>query len=485
MAGLRFPAFYRPRPYQRELHTMWQSKRIGIAVMARQSGKDMSGAMEMCDARLKKPKSNGLYIGVSNTEIRRILWNKSYPQDNGVNLKLLKDNVPSSLVDWRDTTMTGRFTNDSLLEVLGFYETGRQQQGVGTSYDDYLITELSLFRREDPVVPIIPIIEQEAGDKRLMVVATPRGMGTNPLWSLMQSIEGRDDAQVIVRTIDDLNEQMVREGLPPVLSQATLEKIQATYIRRFGNDRMFRQEYYCEFGQVDAASVYGDTLTRLIEEGRNLVFNLNPAYPVFVAFDIGAAGRHSDYTSWIAYQWINNQVWMYDCGEGQGRPLPDYVDDLRERHWFSQLAGIILPWDSKHHEVSIAETPLDMVKKKFPNVRALAKSSKVYNPQGMDEITDIQLTRMALSNGYIHSTNCARVLECMEKFRFAYDAKNGQFRSTPVHDEFSHMMDAMRYVVQSTKEIDFFGLEHFQGGNIETSYDYTQDWSGVWSGMSR
>ena len=101
------------------------------------------------------------------------------------------------------------------------------------------------------------------------------------------------------------------------------------------------------------------------------------------------------------------------------------------------------------------------------------------------EITDIQAVRMALYNTYIHSENCSWILECLEKFRYEYDRKKQEWKPTPLHDKFSHSMDALRYLVQSTKEIDFFGLGHFSGVNEETSYSYAQDWSGVWSNTSR
>ena len=482
--ALQFPLDYRPRPYQQEAHKMWREKRYGILVQARQSGKDMAGAMEMVDARLRTSKSNGLYIGTSNNEIRRILWNKSYDSDDGRKRLVLEDNVPSNLVTWRDTTMTGRFSNGSFMEVLGFYESGQSKSGVGTSFDDYFITELSLFGREDPVTHIIPIIEQDRGSRRLMVAATPRGKRRNPLWLLMQQIEGRSDAQVIIRGIDDLNEMMVRDGRPPLFTEERLEEIRDGYLRRFGNDRMFNQEFHCDFGEIDAASVYGEALLKLTQDGRDMVFNLNQAHPVYVVFDIGSAGKQSDATSWIAFQWINQQLWLYDCGEGHGKPLPDYVDDLRMRHWFPRMQAIILPWDAKSHDVSIIQTPAEMVRAKFSNVMVLEKSKRVHTSSNRDEITDIQSTRMALYNTYVHKENCAWLLECLERFRYEFDRKKQEYSAVPLHDKYSHMMDALRYAVQATREIDFFGHGHYMGSNQE-AYTYAQDWSSVWSGTSR
>ena len=41
----QFPQYYRPRPYQAELHQMWRTKRIGIGVLPRQSGKDVAASI--------------------------------------------------------------------------------------------------------------------------------------------------------------------------------------------------------------------------------------------------------------------------------------------------------------------------------------------------------------------------------------------------------------------------------------------------------
>ena len=46
------------------------------------------------------------------------------------------------------------------------------------------------------------------------------------------------------------------------------------------------------------------------------------------------------------------------------------------------------------------------------------------------------------------------------------------------------MMDALRYAVQSTKELDFFGGTFFDTvgkPGSPVSQDYVQDWTGVWS----
>ena len=483
-----FPVHYRPRPYQQELHRMWRANRYGIAVLPRQTGKDVAASMEQCHARLVTPKTTGVYISLSNPMIRDILWDKTYiDPESGQYIRGLMDNVPKDAVAWKDTFMEGRFANHSRLKLQGYFQSGQDKAGVGTAFQDYTITELALFTREDPIPRLMPILENRNEDKRLMVVSTPRGKRRNPLWQLMESLEGNPESQVIIRDIDDLNAIMKREGLSPVLTEQDLERIRDTYLRRFGNDRMFEQEYYVSFEEMDAAAVYGEAYMGMVRDKRIHNFNLDGGHPVYVTFDIGAAGLHSDATSWIAWQMIHNRLFLYDCGEGHGRALPEYVDDLQAKPWFNKLACIILPWDGEHHEKAINTTPADMMRERFPNVAVLAKSSKVWkipNSRQGDAslITDIQMTRLQLYNTIVHEENCPWLLECMENYKYRYDARMQQWSDQPQHDRYSHMMDALRYTVQAIKELDFFDGKFFDdGGRNDGSISYSDDWSEVWA----
>ena len=482
----QFPVHYRPRPYQAEAHAMWQAKRVGVVVYPRQTGKDVAMSIEECQSALKTPKTTGVYVSLNNPMIRDILWDKTYLDPvSGQYVRMLQDNVPPELCSWQATSMTGSFSNKSRLKLQGYFQSGQDRNGVGTSFQRYNFTELALFTREDPLPRLMPIIQNEAEPKKLRVASTPRGKRRNPLWQLMQSMEGNSEYGIIIRTIDDINEMMRRAGEPPVLTQERLEQIRDAYLKRFGNDRMFEQEYYCSFEEMDAAAVYGEAYSKLLEEKRNTDFNLDPGHPLYVAFDIGSSGIHSDATAWIAFQWFNNKLFLYDCGEGHGKALPEYVDVLRAKPWFNRLQAIILPWDAEHHEKAINTTPADMLRLVFPRVAVLAKSNKVFKLPGsrqsdFAEITDIQKVRMQLYNTIIHETNCQWLMECLENFKYEFNTKLQMWSDKPLHDKYSHMMDALRYAVQATSELDFFEGQFFDVGSTSKVMDYTEDWSGVW-----
>ena len=468
---------------------MWRAKRYGVAVLPRQAGKDLAMSMEMCDGLLKTNKTTGVYVSLDNPMIRDILWDKTYlDPDTGDYVQGLQDNVPAELVEWKNTVMTGHFSNKSRLKLQGYFQAGKDKNGVGTSFQDYAFTELALFTREDPLPRLMPIINNRAEDKKLMVASTPRGKRRNPLWQLMESHKGEKDFKVVQYTIDDLNEMMRRIGAPPVQTEADLERIRDAYQKRFGNDRMFEQEYYVSFEEMDAAAVYGAAYMTMVNEKRIHNFNLDPGRPVYVIFDIGSAGMQSDATSWIAFQWFNNRLFIYDSGEGHGKALPDYIDEpLRSKHYFNRIAQIILPWDGEHHNSAVSTTPADMVRAKFPNVAILAKSNKVWKipgsrAQNADEITDIQQARMMMFNTIIHEDNNEWLLECFENYKYEFNQKEQQWTEKPLHDRHSHLMDAFRYTVQATKELDFFGGEFFEqtNHNHRAAVNYEEDWTGVW-----
>ena len=159
----------------------------------------------------------------------------------------------------------------------------------------------------------------------------------------------------------------------------------------------------------------------------------------------------------------------------------------------------MLPWDGDHHEVGIRETPADMMRKRFPNVAVLGKGTNIWTVKGLpqtgssDIITMVQQVRLMLYNTYINGLteeerkkgnnprpNCDRVLECFENYKYAYNSKLGEWSAFPVHDQYSHMMDALRYVVQAIKELDFFGGVLYDPTASAKADEYIQDYTGVW-----
>ena len=86
---------------------------------------------------------------------------------------------------------------------------------------------------------------------------------------------------------------------------------------------------------------------------------------------------------------------------------------------------------------------------------------------------------MQLYNTIIHETNCQWLMECLENFKYEFNTKLQMWSDKPLHDKYSHMMDVLRYIVQSTKELDFFGGV-FHDVTPTKPITYVEDWSEVW-----
>ena len=116
-----FPVHYRPRPYQVELHKMWRTKRYGIAVLPRQTGKDVAASMEQCDARLRTPKTTGVYISPVQPDDPRhpVGQDVHRPAAPGEYIRGLQDNVPRDSVDWKGTVHGGPVLQPQPAEAAG------------------------------------------------------------------------------------------------------------------------------------------------------------------------------------------------------------------------------------------------------------------------------------------------------------------------------------------------------------------------------
>ena len=136
---------------------------------------------------------------------------------------------------------------------------------------------------------------------------------------------------------------------------------------------------------------------------------------------------------------------------------------------------MILPWDGDHHEKAVNTTPADMMRQPSSrNVSVLAKSNKVYQIPGSrqgdyDIITDIQQSRLMLHNTIVHGD-----LDDMALTRETASGSSSAWRTTSTSSTTSSRSGRtsrcttalahdgrLRYVVQATKELDFFGGEFF------------------------
>jgi len=61
----------------------------------------------------------------------------------------------------------------------------------------------------------------------------------------------------------------------------------------------------------------------------------------------------------------------------------------------------------------------------------------------------IETVRSSLSKIYIDQTNCAGLIKAIENYRQEFDNKKKVYKPQPLHNEWSHFSDCLRYLCVS------------------------------------
>jgi hypothetical protein len=434
MDQIKFPQFYTPRIYQRDMHKLWKEKKYGVVVAHRQAGKDVAMFFDTLIQGYSRPKSLHYYISTSKPNIKDIIWDKVYdintPEYEG-NVRLIHDNLPPEVGVAKDTNKEIHYVNGSMLACKGYYDSNG---GVGTGADSYNITELSLFNRHDPLDYLQQAIDGRE-HRKLRVASTPRGKGNNPLWRLIKSMENDPNFGMMTLTIDDTG----------MFTEEQIEIIKDRYYRKFGNYRLFNQEYYCSFEEVNAALVYGDNLKLIRKENRITKINVSPEHPVILSYDLA---RKGDKTAIIAFQYYNGKLFIIDEYQGSQRAPKEHTAELESKPWWRYVRYAIMPWDADN-DYSTKST-LDEHIEAYPMIRfeKLQKHSKNF---GVDKV------RTQLANTIFNEATTRIIIDCMENWEYKYSEMLGDNIDFQ-HNEYSHMMDALRYACVGIHQAGIIGL---------------------------
>lgn len=477
---IQLPRFYRPWPHQ---VAAWHRRMSGqytfyFKLWARQAGKDTDDIQYELKQAWEHPGTQACYIGLDNVWIKANIFNKY------IDGRKHWDDYPSNMIEVKDTVREVRMKNnpedkaEALIKFIGFLN---DEAMIGSSYDRWTISEGSLYR-DNAFMFIRPIWDRKMQlglPLSVEINGTPRGM-SNVYYDLMRVYSGVDDPELfpgehevdgIKCYIDKVRIQDILipdpknpGGYKYMYSPEDIEKLKSRYLREFGNLNFYYQENECLFTTVNAGLVYLG-IEQLRKEGRYCRFNLNTAKPVYVAFDIGSKGKMTDATSAIIYQYYNGQMFIYDIYETRGKALVECVAELSGRPYFHNIRLGILPWDSDRSASS--NSPIEEVRGQFPNIN-WHQLEKERVDRGIAEV------RKRLPNMLINSDKCEDLMTCFDHYEYKRLEKAEDWTATPIHNKYSHMMDALRYAVMGVNEVEYFNLA--EDGGIGDVPDYYTIW---------
>lgn len=449
--AVQVPLYYEPRPYQQ---AAWARRLSGkydyyLKIWHRQCGKDTDDIQFALYQSYLNPGTQAAYVGLDNKWIRRNIWDKY------INGRRHFDSYPADIIDPLETRQQVRMLNNpedlapALIQYIGFKES---ESLIGSSYDRFFISELSLYRRNafDLIMPIWDMKQANGESFSVNANFTPRGM-SNIAADFLRAYTKEEDPALWPGAhgnvyVDYLPaDRSTKSDGSRLFTDEQLENIRQRYIRAMGNDLLFRQEYMCEFLAVNAGLVFPG-IEKVRDEKRYTPYNIDPTKPVYIAWDISSKDKQTDWTSCVVFQYYNGRMFIFDWYEDNRKAVVECVTDLASRSYFHQIRAACLPWDSDRSGSS--SSPLEECRRAFPNINWY-KLDRTY-------VSDrINRGRQQLGNIIINSNKCDWLMECFESWEYRELSGVDDWAAKPKHDRYSHLMDAYGYACDFLAQVSY------------------------------
>ncbi len=176
-----------------------------------------------------------------------------------------------------------------------------------------------------------------------------------------------------------------------------------------------------------SGAIYADQVADLFAQNRVGDYPVNAQFPVYAVLDLG----WNDATAIVICQREVSALRVIDYLEDHHKPPDWYSAQLRSKPY--RVTELFLPHDGAHSHLT-GPSPQ----------RAFEDLKWTVNILPNQSVEDgIRTLRQTFPSLYI-DRRCTRLLECLKRYRRTIPPST-QEPSKPLHDEFSHGADAMRY----------------------------------------
>jgi len=251
--------------------------------------------------------------------------------------------------------------------------------------------------------------------------------------------------QVITREIEEYfteagEKWLIDRGYPLEVTKGQKWWL-AAQLREFGGDwDMLNQEYpiLAEYAfNATKDGTYWAKLfrTEVVSRGRVVEGLYEESLPVNVAIDLGM----NDTMVLVFYQLHNSEIRVIDEYHNSGEGILHYVEVMRSKGY--RYSSVYLPHDAIVKELGTGKSRFAIFREMGVPVRLLPRTRSVVN--------DIELVRKAIPYMYFDAKNTKYLQLAMENYTKEWDDRLGVFKDRPLHNEFSHPADAIRYMIVS------------------------------------
>lgn len=419
---------FRVRWYQRAFHEalVQQKKKRLIEIAHRRWGKDeivLNGFRDLSRTRI------GTYWHCfpEYAQARKAIW-------NGINGHTGKRRIdeafpPEIRKRVNDNDMFIETIWGSTWQLLGSdrYDATVGSGPVGVAYSEWALCNPAAWAYHKPMI--------EESNGTAAFITTPRG--NNHAKTMFDRAKGNDHWFAELSSVTDTM----------AMTEAQLSESLAEYQDLYGRDlglALFEQEYYCSFAGAMVGSYWGAELSRA-ELGKQFKpIDIDRAYPVHTAWDLGKA--------------VNNPIWCFQCIPGEAGPrIVDFYrpdsDDLEDWcRWLDDRGykgNDYVPHDAMHINWGTRRT-------RFDTLKAMGRKPKLV---GMASVADgINAGRKTIQVATFHKSDDERGervdagVEGLKNYRREWDDDLKRFRDNPVKDWAEHIGSSWRYLGLAWKE---------------------------------
>lgn len=395
---------YEPRQAFLPFHQ--RTQRWSCIVAHRRAGKTVACVMDLLTAALSTKKPNGryAYIAPYREQAKTAAW--SYVQQFAFPV------VDDPENDLRQSDLIARLNNGSQVRLFGADNPNALRGAYfdGVVLDEYADMKPSLWT--DVVRPAL-------ADRRgwAVFIGTPRGHdGFYDIWNAAQG-----DPEWFT-----LHLPASKSGiLPP-------EELAAA--KRAMSPASYEQEFELSWEAAIIGAIYAPMLQQHAPNQTRVPYR---GGAVHAAWDIGVG----DATAIWVWQNAGGAIEVLDYYEASGERISHYIEWLRGRGY--SYDTMWLPHDANNRQLT-GLTVAESVREAGFGVKVLPRAS-------LEE--GIEAVRKAIPRMYFDLSRCSAGLEALKNYRWEYNDRLGQIKTSPRHDWSSHGADAMRYLAMAQAQL--------------------------------
>ena len=179
-----------------------------------------------------------------------------------------------------------------------------------------------------------------------------------------------------------------------------------------------------------SGAIYATEIGKAFTDERICNLPYDPKLKVHTVWDLG----WNDSMTITFVQKIRSELRVIDYIEESHKTLDWYVANIKERRWNWGYDWI--PHDGKHKDFKTGKSTEEILK-------AFGRRVKIVPNIGIEE--GIKAARLTLPQMYFDRNKTKRFVECIKRYRRSINERT-QEAGAPVHDEFSHGADNLRYL---------------------------------------